>query len=371
MKILHVITDLEVGGAETLLTAVLTRLQKEGEQIHVAFFYGDSWIPEQLREAGITLHRLPSAFKADPRAILGLSSLIRRLQPDLLHSHLIQGDWAAFAARRIAGGCIPHISTKHNLQYFRDHPRWLQSVDAAITRRLSAVIAVSNAVAKDYITNQGVAAERLAIIPNGIDCARFARPSDARERIRKELKIGLDAPVLVTVASMTEQKGHAVMLAAIPEIASRFPNLVWIVVGTGKIQSEIRQMADQKGIAQYCRFLGNRRDIPDLLHASDVFVLPSLWEGFGIAALEAAAAGLPLALSRTGGLEEVFGEPETAMFSEPGNSAGLARNILHLLEDPAKRIDLGHRAMQRAGRFDLDNIAKEWLGLYRRLVAPS
>ncbi|HCF95764.1 MAG TPA: hypothetical protein DEW46_11930 [Verrucomicrobia bacterium] len=369
MIVLHAITDLEVGGAETLLTAVLQRLRPRLDQIHVAYFYGNSWIPNQLAQQGIVVHKLPSAYKADPRGVWALCKLIRKIRPDILHSHLIQGDWAASVARTLARSRCPHISTKHNLHYFKGHPGWTQGVDARFNRRLSAMITVSQAVAEDYQAQCRVGTDRIRVIPNGIDLDRFSTPETPRAETRRALAIPEEAPVLITVASLTAQKGHTVMLQAIEQLVDTFPNLIWVIVGGGKLKDQIEALADRPATRRHCRFLGNRQDVPDLLHASDLFVLPSLWEGFGIAALEAAAAGLPLVLSRTGGMVEVFAGPEeAALFATPGNAGELAQQIRTLLQDPTLHRQLSLQARARAEQYDLNTIAQQWFDLYRSLV---
>jgi glycosyltransferase involved in cell wall biosynthesis len=219
------------------------------------------------------------------------------------------------------------------------------------------MITVSQAVAEDYQAQCRVGTDRIRVISNGIDLDRFSTPETPRAETRRALAIPEEAPVLITVASLTEQK------------VDTFPNLIWVIVGGGKLKDEIEALADRPATRRHCRFLGNRQDVPDLLHASDLFVLPSLWEGFGIAALEAAAAGLPLVLSRTGGMVEVFAGPEeAALFATPGNAGELAQQIRTLLQDPTLHRQLSLQARARAEQYDLNTIAQQWFDLYRSLV---
>lgn len=369
--VLHVITDLDVGGAEVLLAEIARHRRDPRFRYEVAYFYARSTLPDELRAAGVGLHRLPSRAKFDPRSVIGLARILRRDRVPLLHTHLIQADWAGFLANRLAGRPARHLSTKHNLHYFRDLPRACVAVDRLVNRGIDRHLAVSQAVADFYRRTQRLPAAKLHVLPNGIDAGRFAEPRRDRRAVRQELGLPPAAFVLVTVANVTRQKGHVHLLAAVRRLLPQRPDLHWLVVGGGKLRAELERQVRQAGLERNAHLLGPRLDVPDLLHAADLFVLPSLWEGFGISALEAAAAGMPIVASGVDGLAELFRDGENALLVTPGDPAALAEAIARMADQPELRRRLGAAARERAAAFAIEEVVRRLESHYLALLGAG
>lgn len=361
-RVLHFITELEVGGAERLLVSILPRLDRTKFEPSVVYLHGDDLRPE-LERAGIRVTRINSKGKLDLGAFAQLVQLLRDEKIDILHTHLIQADLLGFfAARRAKVPVI--ISTKHNTNYFQSHAVWLPRVDAFVNRRLAKIIAVSEAVKKHYIETQRLPADKIEVIHNGIELERFrnAKPID-------KTTLGLKPAdrLVVCVASLKEKKGHAILLKAWPHVVAKHPNAHLALVGDGPLRDTLKQSADSLPVRETIHFLGNRSDVPSILASADVFVLPSLWEGFGIAVVEAMAAGVPVVASRVDGVCEVLRIHQDGVLVQPCDSQGLATAIIAMLDGRPQVGQLVAKASQRAEEFSVNRTVERLELLYSSL----
>lgn len=351
MNILHLISELEIGGAEQQLATVLPHLHSRHDNVTVAFFYGDAPLRPELDRAGIRIVKLDSRSKWDPRAFVRLVRLLREAKIDVLHTHLIQADFAGSIAARIAG--VPIIvSTKHSTHYFAGHSSWLRKVDQVINRRLTGLIAVSEAVKSAYSN----AHSSIAVIPNGIELAKFSPATPLTK-----------SKIVCTVGRLSERKGQAVLLRAWTEIIRRHPDARLILVGEGSLRQQLEQSADKDTV----RFLGARQDVPAILQTADVFVLPSLREGFGIAAVEAMATGLPVVATAVGGLTEIIRDKEQGLLVPPDDPGALAKAVSWLFDNPEQARQLAAAGHERAKDFSAVRTAEQLRSFYESLRAKA
>lgn len=362
-RILHFITELEVGGAERLLVSVLPRLDRTKFEVSVAYMHGDDLRPE-LERAGIRVTRLKSRSKFDLAAFSQLTQLLRDERIEILHTHLIQADILGyFAARRAKVPVI--VSTKHNTNYFQSHGAWLPPVDGFVNRRLTRIIAVSEAVKSFYVTTQKLAADRIEVIHNGIDLAAFQQAVPVSTEV---LGAKPSEKIVCCVGSLKEKKGHAVLLRAWPDVISRRSDARLVLVGDGPLRDELHEAANHSGVRETIRFLGNRADVPAILRASNVFVLPSLWEGFGIAVVEAMAAGVPVVASRVDGVCEIIRDGQDGVLVTPYDSEKLAQAIVELLNDGERAKNLVASAGKRAEEFSINTTVQRLQALYESVT---
>lgn len=243
----------------------------------------------------------------------------------------------------------------------RQHQRGVEHVDR--------VICVSEASADTY-RRAGIASDRLAVIRNGLE------PGPAtcsRADVRGALGVRLDQPMIVMVARMTPQKGHSTLIDAMPAVLARCPEACLVLAGSGPLEGELRSRIEARGVAAAVRLLGFRADVPDLLGAADLLVLPSLFEGLPFTVLEAMAAGLPIVATRIGGTDEAVLDGHTGLLVPPGDAERLASAMASMLNDGAAA-----RRQGRAGRarflahFTAARMAADTAQLYRGLgVAPG
>lgn len=238
----------------------------------------------------------------------------------------------------------------------RDHAAGLRLVDR--------VICVSVAAGASFAA-AGVPPDRLAIIRNGLT---ETPPRRSRAAVRAELGVDADGAVLLTVARFTAQKDHATLIEALPAVLARHPTAQLWLAGAGPLEDTVMALAETSGLAGAVRFLGLRDDVPDLLAAADLVVLPSRFEGLPLAVLEAMAAGRPVVATRIGGTDEAVADGLTGRLVEPGAPALLAAGILALLDDPAAARACGEAGRARFhGAFTASRMADETAGLYRSL----
>ncbi|NPV52532.1 MAG: glycosyltransferase [Firmicutes bacterium] len=296
IKVLHTITNLGVGGTETVVCDILRRLDREKFEPMLCVLGRErpDGMAEVLRQDGIPVYHLDTLT---PYAIWKLARLYRRLRPDIVHTHLYRADQYGRIAARLAG-IEPCITTLHNVDPERAGWRWSNIIDRVSLRWCHGLIAVSLPVKEHCIKNSNIPPERIWINPNGVDCSRFSEirkgTTEYIIEFRKELGIPHGCPILGLVANFTVQKGHPYLIRAVGHLRKDFPNLRLLLIGHGSEEENLRNLVNNLGLKEQVIFLGKRRDIPEILAAIDIFVFPSLWEGLPVALLEAAAAGVPI-----------------------------------------------------------------------------
>lgn len=367
MKIVHLITTLGVGGAEKHLLWLGAGQVQRGHEVTILYLKGHGELRVAFEAAGMEVAHveLPSLFAA-PLVVGRLAAALRQRAPDVLHTHLLKAD--ALGALAGARAKIPaRISSKHN-----DERALLKKlvglVHGRLMRRVHRLIALSDHVRQFVAEHGGVPLERLARIYYGVDPGPL-QPSRARAEVRAELGLDKDAPVLVCVGRLAPQKDHPTLLRALAQLPAE---VTLLVVGDdpfGSGRAQLEGLAAELQLAERARFLGIRHDVPDLLGASDLFVLPSLWEGLGLVFLEAMAVGLPIVATNISAIPEVVDDGRSGWLVPPGAPAVLADAIETALADPAERARRGEagRAIL-AERFALPRMIDETLAVYTEVL---
>jgi glycosyltransferase involved in cell wall biosynthesis len=215
------------------------------------------------------------------------------------------------------------------------------------SRVATALVAVSSRVKELAVTGEGIRPERVTLIPNGVSLpSEGAYPQDQIDQIRQTLDIPSDAPVLISVGRLSQQKGHRYLLEAMPNVLERFPQVVLLIVGGGPQHAALEQQARYLGIETSVRFLGTRDDVYHLLTAADVFVLPSVSEGMPVALLEALGMGVAVVASNLTGIADVVEDGRHGLLTTPGKPDSLAHAVIRFLEDDALRADLSESGKQ-------------------------
>lgn len=347
-NVLQLITELDIGGAEKVLLSLVRKLDKDKYNIMVGYMKGEGNLVEDFREAGVKVFNLKMRTRVDVRAVIRLYRLLKKENIKIIHTHLIQADICGFLAGKGAG--VPVIiSTKHGPNEFRKRfsiPVWL---DGIFGNHSDRIFAVSQAV-KDFLMEwEKISKDKFTVINNGIDLEEFNIDIDI-PRKKEELGLSLSSKVVGSVGRLDECKGYMFFLKAMPKILEHVPEARFIFVGEGPLRSKLEKMSRELKVEQNIIFLGVRRDIPEILSAMDLFVLPSIVEGFGIVLLEAMAMGKPVIASRVGGIPEIVKDGVTGILVEPASPSDLASSIVKLLKDPleAKRIgEAGREEVKR------------------------
>jgi glycosyltransferase involved in cell wall biosynthesis len=232
---------------------------------------------------------------------------------------------------------------------------------ATVIREVDQLVCVSRQ-ARDSFVEAGMAPERITAIRNG---ASVTARSPDRAAVRAALGLDRESRVVLTVARYTEQKDHRTLLDAIPAVLACEPKARFVWVGAGPLQDSLLEAVRRQGLDRHVLFLGQREDVPELMGAADLFVLPSRFEGLPLVVLEAMAAGKPVVATRVCGTAEAVRHGVTGLLVEPGRPAELAAALIDLLQNPARAAQLGERGRRRARCcFSAERMARETLALY-------
>jgi len=299
----------------------------------------------------------------NPLAVCQIRSHLRRVRHHVLHYN----DPHAITAAGLASlglGIPARVAARHLSFPIRSPFRYRMLCDR--------VLGVSHAVVR-ACRQSGIPAQSLRVVHGGIDPARIA-PGD-RARVRAALGIAEACPVLLTVAQLVECKGHAILLQALPSILHQYPGLQWVLAGDGPLRASLESQARQWAVGTAMRLLGHRPDVPDLMAAADLFVLPSLAEALPVTLMEAMLARCPIVTTTAGGIPDLTGDGElqggpVAWTVPPADPQALATAILEALGNGPLRQGRAERGRQRVlGHFTADRMVEATLAVYREVLA--
>jgi len=229
------------------------------------------------------------------------------------------------------------------------------TVDRIAGRFVDRYIAVSYANARYLIEEKGLPEKKVRVIQNGTDLSRFNPTHVPPPGIRAELGIGAVDPVMLVTARLEPQKGHSVLLSAMPEVLREFPNARLLCLGDGVLREELERQSQQLGLQENVRFLGFRSNVTDWLALCDFTVLPSFYEGLPLVAVESLAAGRAMVATAVDGTPEVIVNGHTGITVPPGDPGALAAAICSMLRSPALR----QRMAEQGRAYVLERFSQE------------
>lgn len=373
LRVLEVLASGAVGGGSTHLRDLAVGLDPARFEPIVACS-DDGPLAGVLEAAGHPVARIPMTRPLNPGAIAALAERVRRSKVDLVHSH---GTRAALCGAPAAALCgVPHLYTVHGWSF---HQRGSALAEAAarsceaLAARLSRhVVCVSHADQRSGLAHGILSDRRSRVIPNGIDPSRFRPDPPARARLRRVLGVAEGEPLIGLFGRLTRQKAQGVFLRAAAEVLAREPASRFMLVGEGEDRLALAALAAGLGLGGRLMMLGSRSDVPELLAASDIFVLPSLWEGLPIALLEAMAAGVPAIASAVDGSLEVIQPGQSGLLVAPGEVAPLAEAMLALIRTPSLAERLACAGRERVlSLYPLSRMIAAVEGLYADVAAAG
>jgi glycosyltransferase involved in cell wall biosynthesis len=371
MRVLHVQRVKGIGGSERHLLALLPALQARGIDVRMCVLEiddGERFV-EEMRSAGVDVVVERGGHDANPLLVPQLVGEIRRFRPQLVHTHLVHADvYGQVAARatRVTG-----LSSVHGTPAFYLRQPYLTA--GKLAGRLAARrIAISEHVAS-WLRSTGLAApDRIRVVYYGIDPQPWEATAADRAKAREGFAL-VDDDVVVGIASrLIPGKGHDVLVEALGRARLECPELKLLIAGDGSERARIEQLSARCGPPGTVRVLGFLPDVPAFYAACDVVAFPTqpeLSEGFGLAALEAMAAGKPVVASATGSLPEVVEDGVTGVLVPPTSVDALAAALVDLARDAARRESLGAAGRLRAHRdFPLDAMVSRTVDVYEELA---
>ncbi len=317
-------------------------------------------------QLGAQVHPWTVRDRRDQASISRLRRFLHDEKVTIFHSQ-VGISWEGMLGLRTAyeAGVPVRLVTEH-LPYLLTHPGQVAE-HRRTTCLADRVITVSEGSRRTFL-DQGYPSEQFVCIHNGIE-PPLQPPAREAAAVRRSIGVAEGAPLLLNVARLTTQKGHEVLLEALPTVLTRYPQAYLACVGEGPECERLRRYARALGIAGATHFLGRRDDVPALMGAADLFVLSSRFEGHPLSVLEALGMGLPVVGTRVCGLEEAVVPGETGLLVEPEQPQQLAAAILELLPDRERRVRMGEAGKRLvAERFSARQMAHKTMELYEQLL---
>lgn len=360
MRVLHVEAGMHLYGGALQVVFLMRGLRARGVDNVLACPVGSAIAQEAAPHARIAA--LPMKGDADLLLVGRLRRLMRELRPDLVHLHSRRGSdiWGAVAAR-LEG--IPVVLSR---RVDNPEPRWLVRLKY---RLHDEVVTISDGI-RQVLRAEGVPEAKLHCVPSAVDTERY-RPGGELAWFRQAFDLPEQAPTIGMVAQLIARKGHATLLDALPAVVARHPQVQVLLFGQGPLRESLAErIAADPLLARHVRLPGFRTDLHRVLPCLDVLAHPAFMEGLGVSLLQAAACGVPIVAGRAGGIPEIVRPGLNGELIEPGDVAGLARELDRLLADAALRQAYGQAGRQWVmAHFSIDAMVDGNLAVYRRLLA--
>jgi glycosyltransferase involved in cell wall biosynthesis len=354
------------GGAERAMAAVATHLPRECFEITVVSTRtSEGPLVDTLLADGIRLVSLNRRGTFDLARFRRLVTMLREDRIDILHAHKFGSNFWGTVLGRLAGVPVV-VAHEHSWSYEGQPLRRFLDVHV-IGRLCDAFVAVSERDRERMIALEGVAADKIVVLPNPY----VRRPRDESADVRRDLGIPASAPLVATVAVLRPEKALDVLLDAFVEVAAVVPDAILAIAGDGPCRAALEQHARDLGISDRVRFLGWWQDVGGLLDAADVGAISSEREGAPLFALECMAHMTALVSTDVGDVAELLGKGRGVVTVPPHDPSALAGALAGLLRDPQRRAAQARAAAARLPRHEIDNVVREFGQLYDRLCADA
>lgn len=384
IKVLHIITRMEEGGAPRILISLMGDLNHgEFSQTLISGPGPEGLdILEEVKNFPIEIKKIPTLRRKinpilDLISLFALVSELRKNKYDIIHTHTSKAGFLGRLAAKLVGSRRVIYSPHGNIfsGYF---PVWETRLYVFLERLAASwcdrIVTLSDVGARQFLERKIGKEGQYRTIYNGIDTESFVKGAD-REGMRRELGIGESDIVIASVGRMVFVKGHRVFLDASPKIVEGLKDggrVFFLIVGDGPLRGELESRSRDLGVGENFIFLGFRKDVARLLSGADLMVMPSLNEGLGMSMVEAMALSLPVVGTKVGGIPDVVGDGVTGLLVPPNDSEELARACIEVLKDIDRAKKMGIQGRKRSERlFDIKKTVRATEGLYRELIEES
>lgn len=379
MRVLVVMTARELGGAEFYVERLVGALSDRC-RFSVVLSHHPNIVPLRRR-----LEAKADVLAVDfdhPSALPGVVRTLRRLaaQHDIVHlnSNHPASRLGILLGFALPGGGTPVVAVEQGVSPIDDIivPKaiaWtLPTLFRWSRRRVALTIAVSRQNQEMLVDYYRLPASHIAVVNNGADLAPYSTAAIPIDTLHTELKLAGDRTIVITLARLAPNKGHRYIVEAAPLIVARHPGVHFVFAGVLDQADPVRLQIERGSLSKHFTLLGFRSDVANLLAGSDIFVLPSLGEGFSLSIVEAMAAGLAVVATRVGGAEEIIVDGQNGFLVPPADAGALAAAIIRVLNmDPSARSSLQQSARIAAARFSVQAMADRTFALYQQVASRS
>ncbi len=376
-KILHIITNLPIGGAQDNTLITVERLNRERYSVALMCAPDGEWVQRAREIPGLDLIFVPNLIQKinllkDFAAFWNIYKYIRRGQFEIVHTHSSKPGFLGRIAARIAGVPII-IHTIHGFPFNDFMNPFLRKIFILIERLLThfsdCLVTVSKLNLEKAVKLRIAKRQKFVNIYSGIDFKKFDIKVDVKSK-RSEIGIVDGRTVVGMVGRLSQQKAPWNFIKSVPHVLERYKNAVFLIVGDGELMSEMKKLACDLGINDNVLFLGFRDDLPEILRILDIYVLTSQWEGLGRSLTEAMYVGCPVIATGVEGVPELVQNDETGVLVPVNDPVALSKEINKMLLDKEKRNRLGRMASLRINQsFKANIMVKKIDELYQRLCA--
>ncbi|MFU1858151.1 glycosyltransferase [Sphingobacterium sp. NGMCC 1.201703] len=357
MKVLQIITSLETGGAEKLILESVPIYENMGLDVDVLVLKDSKTAFRDQLSQKISGNVIALTKKSvyNPLLILKLAKYLKKY--NVIHAHLFPVLYWVVFAKIISFSSRPIVFTEHSTNNRRRNYGILKNIEKFVYSKLAFIGCISTGTF-DSLTSFVDVKHKTEIINNGIDVEKFKN----RGILAKSDFFQQDDFILIQVSSFRPQKDQETLINALLKLP---PHVKLLLVGDGPLKKSREEQVLKLNLTSRVKFLGNRFDIPDLLNISDVVILSSIYEGFGLAIVEGMAAGKPVIASDVDGLREIV--QNYGLLFEKGNSNQLCEQISRLLGNSEYYLEIAFRCSRRAEDFSIQNMVDKYLKIYKKL----
>lgn len=361
LKTLHIELGNHLYGGALQALYLMMGLMDRGHEASLICPRGSA-IEDEARKASIAVYPIPVIVDFDPGIAARAYSVIRRVNPDVVHLHSRRGG-------DIFGGLAARLALVPAVILSRRVDDRIRFIPAGRIKYLlpHKVVAISDGIRK-VLHDSGVKNGRVELVHSGIVPSEFRLERD-RAWFEREFGIAQDSIVIATIAQLIDRKGHRYLLDVVPEILARFPSAKFLLLGTGPSRVALENRVRSLGMQEHVIFAGFRTDIKRILPNLDLVVHPAIREGLGVSLLQAAAAGLPIVATAVGGIPEIVIDGSTGFLVPPADSAAISKSVLTLLSDPGLAGRMAENARKLVeSEFSVNQMVEGNLRVYREAL---
>ena len=369
MRILHLISSGGLFGAERVAVELSKSLKKTYHCEPVLGVIRNVYNPheeilEEAKSNGLDYAVFSCRSPLDLKLAFSIRAFIKKNRIDVIHCHGYKSNFYGLLASK---GQVPSVTTNHNWLTAHWKLKTYCFLDSLWIRFFDRIVAVSNEV-KEEMLKYKIPGEKIRVIDNGISLERFEKVVETKN-MKNQLGFEEKTRVIGTVGSLVIEKGHIYLLEAARQILDVVKDLKFLIIGGGPLQKALEEKSEELGIKKDVIFTGQRKDIPELLTAMDIFVLPSIKEGLPVALLEAMAAKRPIVATRVGAIPRVIESKDIGILVEPKDISGLRDALTSLIDDPERMKLLARGGFNRVSMdFSSDEMCKHYLELYNEIT---
>ncbi|MDR2395766.1 MAG: glycosyltransferase [Endomicrobium sp.] len=364
MKIAYIITSMGIGGAEVVTVDIANRMLDKGNEILILYLTGQNLNQHRINKGieivGLNMQKNLFSFV---KSLLKAKKILKNFCPDVVHSNMYHANIFSRILRIFYRfKCL--ICSEHNCRIGIGIRHRIRLLFYQITQNLSDLDTnVSEEAVELFLKYKAFNKNTSLYMYNGIDLKKFYSNNNARKEIRKIYNIANSEFLFLNIGRLTLAKDQKSLIEAFSLLSQKHTNIKLMIIGNGDLEQELKNFAIEKNVNNLVIFTGNIKNVQDYYNASDVFVLSSAWEGFGIVIAEAMACALPVIATNAGGVREVLNDDQFIAPIKDSSALYKKMKYMYLLKNE-ERNKIGNKNLNRAKFFDIDSITSKWLNIY-------